>query len=110
MINLNLTKAKGKSILKLKGKLTVENAVEIKDVLLKATQANVHLELKLEDIADVDLTFLQLLSSVHKHLSERKGEITLSGAVPEALKQTVQEYGYCRESEDICFLLSTKSN
>jgi anti-anti-sigma regulatory factor len=86
------------SILRLKGRCTIEHATELKAVLIDALDEQEKLVVDLGGVSDIDLSCLQLLCSAHGTSSKRSKSFTLDGILPEVFKRIVNDAGYCRDT------------
>ncbi len=83
-------------LLKLQGRCTIEQATDLKEVLLRKIEENGHVSVNLEQVSEIDLTFLQLLCSAHGTSLKLNKGFTLDGPLPEVFIRVVREAGYCR--------------
>jgi anti-anti-sigma factor len=84
------------SVLKLKGRCTVEHATDLRAVLIDTLTSREQLVVTLEEVDALDLSCLQLLCSAHRTSLDRNGSFILGGTVPEAFRRIVDAAGYCR--------------
>jgi anti-anti-sigma regulatory factor len=82
--------------LRLEGSLTIERAAELKQILLDAMRGGEDLKIELEDVADCDLTCLQLLCSAHRTSIKMKKQLMLADNKSELFKQATQDAGFVR--------------
>jgi ABC-type transporter Mla MlaB component len=80
----------------LDGELTLPRAEELKKLFAQALDDQDSIEIKFGGVRAVDLSFLQLVCSLHRSAVTRKKHISLEGAVPTALKETATDAGYLR--------------
>lgn len=83
-------------VLTLHGALTIQRITELKEAVLKSLNSHSHLEIKLEDVRQVDLSFLQLLCSAHKTALSLGKDFTLSSPRPDLFQKTVHDAGFTR--------------
>jgi ABC-type transporter Mla MlaB component len=84
------------SWLRLKGRCTVEHAADLKAALVDALHSQEHLLVVLDEVNEIDLSFLQLLCSAHRTAITRNKCFALDGDLPEVFKRAVEGAGYCR--------------
>lgn len=85
------------NIIELDGNLDIQRALELKEKLLGAHQAQGDVTVDFDRVTGADVSGLQLLCSLHRTLTVENRTLSLSGAMPEGLKQAVLESGYARE-------------
>lgn len=83
-------------ILCFEGECTVERANEFKDALADELKREERLVLNLEKVTGVDLSFLQILCSVHRTSLRLNKHFSLQGERPEAFVRVVESAGYAR--------------
>jgi anti-anti-sigma regulatory factor len=83
-------------VLKLQGRCTIEQANELKEVLLRKIGEGEHVSVNLEQVSEIDLTLLQLLCAAHGTSLKLKKQFALDGPLPEIFVRAVRESGYCR--------------
>ena len=82
--------------LTLDGNLTVNQAEELRMLLIKALIDAEHVQVDFGPVSEVDLSCLQLLCSAHRSAGRMKRRLSLSGRWPEPFEKTVKEAGYTR--------------
>ena len=82
--------------LRLQGDLVIESAVELQALLQEALRSGEPTQLDLEGVTQVDVTGLQLLTAVERAAEARGLAWVRSGAVPESLRQAVEDAGWER--------------
>lgn len=98
--------------LALSGGLTIQRAQELKAALVEATGKAERIVLNLEQVSEVDLSAIQLLCAMHRHLQENGKKLTLSGKLPESFLAAVEIAGYknCSGEGDTSGLWTGVSN
>lgn len=81
----------------LSGEMTIRSVSELRPVLVQSLACVNRLSLRLEDIEEVDISFLQLLCSTHKTASLQMKELTLVAPAP-SFARAVQEAGFISHS------------
>lgn len=84
-------------IIELDGKLDIQRALEMKEKLIGAHQAQGDVTVDFGRVTSADVSGLQLLCSLHRTLTVENRQLALRGTMPEGLKQAVRESGYVRE-------------
>lgn len=82
--------------LTLTGEITVTDARELKEVLLKAIESSNGLCVNVEGVTETDLSLLQLLCATHRASLRQGKRLILEGECPAALRQIITEAGYFR--------------
>ncbi len=85
-------------IVTLDGNLTVNQAEELRMLLIKTLIDADHVRVEFGSVTDVDLTCLQLLCSAHRSASRMKRRLSISGDWPALFKQAVERAGYARHT------------
>ncbi len=78
----------------LEGELTLQNAAAIKELFAKAISGRrKKLAFTFRDVADVDLSFVQILCAAHRAAHEKGKTIEFTGCWPEPFTGLIQEAG-----------------
>jgi anti-anti-sigma regulatory factor len=85
------------NLVELSGTLDIQRSLELKETLLRAHRSEGDVTIDFGKVASADVSALQLLCSLHRTLTVESRQLSLSGAMPEGLKQAVRETGYARE-------------
>ncbi len=83
-------------VLDIEGEMTVANVAELKSMLMQSLTSVDHLVLNLEKVTSVDISLFQVLCSAHRTSVGLKKNLTISGELPEPLKQLVEIAGFER--------------
>ena len=94
MTQITLELAGDTAILTLAGEMTIQRATLLKGKLQEALSKAHHLVLNLERVTGMDLSALQLLCSVHRTLLTDGKSLSLAGAMPESIRETIVLAGY----------------
>jgi anti-anti-sigma factor len=100
----NQKEAPGTIVMAVNGEMTIRNAVEIRNALLKAFSAGESLILEMDKVTAVDLAGLQLLCAAHRSSMAEKKQFRINGIYNEAIKSVIMDAGFPRHSgcvEDI---------
>lgn len=81
----------------LNGEATIESAVELKNVLLKAMESSDDIIINIESLTAIDLSFLQLLCSACRSCLKLGKKLSLSGKYPDFYNRMVRNAGYFRQ-------------
>ncbi len=102
MIDYSLDAAGSTGTLLLSGSLTIQQALPLKEALLRAVGEADQLVINLEQIENLDLTALQLLCAAHRDWIKRGKKVTREGSVPEIVSRNVRESGFsgCVDGDD----------
>jgi anti-anti-sigma regulatory factor len=85
------------SVLRLEGSWTVERANELKELLIGALKSSDHIIVELEELAELDLSCLQLLCSAHYKFLTLGRSLALHEKKSENFKKVVREAGFRRK-------------
>ena len=96
MIDFKVKQSDDKRILFINGELTIQNASELKRILIESIDNSEHVVLNLDNVTEVDLSCLQLLYSAHKTAAKSNRRFTLNNNCPEVFKKAVKDTGYLR--------------
>lgn len=96
MIDFKVEQSDDKRILLINGELTIQNASELKRILMESINNSEHVVLNLENVTEMDLSSLQLLYSAHRTAAKSNRRFTLSNNCPEVFKKAVKDTGYLR--------------
>lgn len=92
-----LTGGEEGATLMVSGDVNIQNALGFRDALQEWIERSDTLDLNLGNVADADLTCLQLLCSAHRLLINRKKNLTIIGEIPGAITKAAREAGFVRE-------------
>ncbi len=84
-------------VLVLKGDLTMVQAMENHRILLEAIQEVTTLAIELQNIGAMDMSFVQLLCSVHRECLLSGKKIHLQYEDREAINRLLEKSGYCKQ-------------
>ncbi len=84
-------------VLNLEGALTIQQAGDLKDALLRSLSSAEQVSLHLEKVTDIDIAGLQILCSAYRTARAMNKSLILAGGLSDALKKAVDDSGYsCR--------------
>jgi anti-anti-sigma regulatory factor len=95
---MNQADAPATRIVVVSGDMTIQNAGEIRNLLLEAFSGGEGVCLEMDKVAGVDLAGLQLLCAAHRSAMTDKKHFSVSGMDNEALKSVVRDAGFPRHS------------
>ncbi|WP_028579977.1 STAS domain-containing protein [Desulfogranum japonicum] len=84
-------------ILNLWGELTIEYAVAIKDVFVEVLAKVDRIDLFLNDVDVVDVSFLQLLCSFHRECFHQGKQLSVQGEPEDSLVDILYSRGFGRQ-------------
>ena len=90
------TRTGNKGVVTLDGDVTLQQAEELRCVLIKALVDADEVSLEMEKVQKVDLSCLQLLCSAHRSATRFEKKLVFSGCPPQALKDAVEVSGFSR--------------
>ena len=76
------------------GELTVSNASELRDSLIRSMQEVDSVEIDFENVTEVDLSCLQLICSAHRSAEKKDKKIVLVHTQNESLATAVTQAGF----------------
>lgn len=85
--------------LQLSGELTVKNAQEIKENVLKALQSFKQLEILIAQPEAIDITLFQMMESARLSAHQHKKKLTLTYQLPEELQALWVKAGLTLENQ-----------
>ena len=95
-MSLKNNKKRGSVTVLLPEDLTVGRVTEIRSLLKEALDESQNLEVNTENAAEVDLTFLQLMCSLHRTALSLNKSVRLTAPSNPALEKAVADNGYRR--------------
>ena len=112
MIDFSLDDSGASGTLLLSGSLTIQQALPLKETLLRAVGEVNQLKINLEHVEGMDLTALQLLCAAHRDWIRNGKKVTREGAIPEIVHRIVRESGFsgCVGDDDDIGLWTGASN
>jgi ABC-type transporter Mla MlaB component len=97
MADIRHTKKKnGREVLIVSGALTVKHAKALKAAFLEAVRNAPSVEVKVEKIDDIDVTFVQLVCSAHRMAADLNKQMTISGFEQERFSEMLGRFGFFR--------------
>ncbi len=90
-MKIKINKSEGASTIALSGELTLEFAEDLKNALITSIDSSEKISIHLRDIAEADLSFLQLLCSAHKTSNEKGKRIGFSEPGMPPVVQTLMD-------------------
>lgn len=98
MIDIRLSELEGVGIIALGGELTIAHAQELRTSLKEAVDGYHSVVVQLGDIADIDLSCLQLLCSAHKSAVKQEKTFAFGEHVPAIFTQIFADAGFIRDT------------
>jgi anti-anti-sigma factor len=81
----------------LEGALTIQQAGELKELLLRSLDGTERVTLNLEAATDIDIAGLQILCSAYRTAVTGSKSMVLAGGLPDAIKKAIEDGGFsCR--------------
>ena len=96
MIDFKIEQENGIKTINVSGSLTIEDAAELKKVLLDSMTDADNVVFYLDNVTEADLSCLQLLCSAHKTFRHGNKRFTLSAGSTEAFNEAVKAAGFLR--------------
>ncbi len=91
-----ITEMPDHTLLMVRGEVSLQNAGEALEVLKDFRSRSDHLRLDLENVETADVSFLQLICSLHRTCLRSGQHLTLSEKSPEHFKTILETSGYRR--------------
>ena len=101
---MNQADALGTKIVVVNGEMTIQNAGEIRNVLLEAFSQGEGVCLEMGKVTEADLAGLQLLCAAHRTSMADKKHFSVSGIDNDAIRPVIRDAGFPRHTgcaEDI---------
>lgn len=98
MSDFSLEQSGEVAVLSINGAMTVDNSLELKELLLRALNGADHVVFDLEKVTDVDLSCLQILCSAHRTSARLNKKVTLGGIRAEVFLKAVECAGFERHT------------
>jgi anti-anti-sigma regulatory factor len=95
---VNQADAPGTRIVVISGEMAIQNAGEIRTVLLEAFSQGEGVCLELGKVTGVDLAGLQLLCAAHRTSMTDKKHFSISGIDTEAIRSVIRDAGFPRHT------------
>jgi anti-anti-sigma regulatory factor len=86
----------GREVLIVGGALTVQHAKALRAALLEAVRNAPAIEVDVEQIDDVDVSFAQLLCSAHRMAADMNKQLTITGREQERFNRMLGHFGLFR--------------
>ena len=95
-MSASFTRSGNKGVISLDGEVTLQQAEELRRVLIKALVDADEVSVDMEKAEKVDLSCLQLLCSAHRSAVRLSKKLAFSGSSPKALRDVVETTGFSR--------------
>jgi ABC-type transporter Mla MlaB component len=99
MLDFKVDQSGEKSTVTINGDLSIGNAVALHGILVSALEDARQIEVTFQNVAEVDLSCLQLLCSAYRTAEAEDKCFCLDGNCPESVVRAVQEAGFSPYSE-----------
>ena len=96
MADIRHTQKNGREVLTVSGILTVKHAKALRTALLEAVRKAPAVEVDVENIGDLDVTFAQLICSAHRMAADLNKQMTITGLEQERFSQLLDRFGFFR--------------
>lgn len=96
-LKINKTESGREGLLTLSGDMDLAHAQEMRELLLTTIQEVDTLRLVLNDVASVDLSFVQLLCAAHRECEKLEKTIILQSDTEGLLQELLQGVGYYKQ-------------
>lgn len=109
-MDFKVVKPNEEGILTLSGEMDINMAEVLKKNIMNAIEQVEELKIDMENVTDIDLTFLQILCATHKTCSKAKKKISLAGKMSDSVLETFKKSGFLRKShcglsDDYCVFI-----
>lgn len=92
-------KKKGrKRAIEVSGALTLDNSLKLKKAILKGLSDGSHLELILNEIDEVDMSFLQIVGAAMKTAEQNNITFSIKAPVPDPVVESMRLSGFLNHS------------
>jgi len=96
MATIRHEKKNGREVLIVSGALTVKHAKALKAALLETVRNAPKVELEVENIGDLDVTFAQVVCSAHRMAADLNKQMTITGLEQEQFSRMLGRFGFFR--------------
>jgi hypothetical protein len=96
MTDIRRSRAGERAIVTLSGVLTVPHAKAVRTALLEAVQSASAVEVVVENIVDLDVSFPQLVCSAHRMAADLNKQLTITGIEQERFSDMLRRSGFTR--------------
>lgn len=96
MADIRHANKNGREVLTVSGVLTVKHAEALKAALLEAVRNAPVVEVIVENIDDLDVTFAQLVCSAHRTAADLNKQMTITGLEQERFSRMLGRFGFFR--------------
>ncbi|MGN7612812.1 STAS domain-containing protein [Magnetococcales bacterium HHB-1] len=93
-MDLSLNEGEKSAILALSGDVTIQYVTDLKKIIVDNYSKVDHLKLDMANVSRIDLAGLQLLCAANRTFLRDNKTFSITGNVPEAVSQSIQETGY----------------
>jgi len=90
-------------VLRLAGRLGIENASELKGALVEAFQSGQGLDLDVSAVESADLACVQVLCAAHRSFTNAKRHIALGSSIPDGLGRSLKDMAIEASVCDPCY-------
>jgi anti-anti-sigma regulatory factor len=95
-MDIRHTQKNGCEVLTVSGSLTVKHAKALRESLLEAVRKAPAVEVNVEAIGDLDVTFAQVICSAHRMAADLNKQMTITGLEQERFSQLLGRFGFFR--------------
>jgi len=96
MADIRHANKNGREVLTISGVLTVKHAKALQAAILEAVRNASAVDLEVEHISDLDVTFAQLVCSAHRMAADLNKQITITGLEQERFSRMLGRVGFFR--------------
>ena len=97
MADIRQSQAGDRAIVTVSGVLTVPHAKAVRQALLEAMQGAAAVEVVVENIADLDVSFPQVVCSAHRMAANLNKELTITGTEQAPFSDMLRRSGFIRQ-------------
>ncbi len=94
MFDYKVEESDEKKILSINGELTIQNAADLKKILIESLEDTSHLTLNIENVTEIDMSCLQLLCSAHKTTINTDKGLSIHGSPSAIFQEALNVSGY----------------
>ena len=96
MADIRHVQKNGRDVLIVGGILTVKHANALREAFLEAVRKAPAVEVEVENIGELDVTFAQLICSAHRMAANLNKQMTITGIEQERFSQMLRRFGFFR--------------
>lgn len=99
MLDFKIENSGDVGVVTMNGEVLINNATELKELLMKALDCVDHVNINIEELTELDLSGLQLLCSAYRSSLKLNKNLTLNSKSSAVFKKIIEDAGYICHTE-----------